>query len=172
MSLQEVLDANKRFMSGGGAGKVAGHSAKKAAVVCCMDPRLVDMLPKAMGFKRGDAYFIQNAGNTGTKWDEGVIRSLAIAIGLGGITEIYVIGHTECAMMTDPARVTEGLKKRGVGPDALGGRKPGEWFGVISSPEDNVRKMVNLIRNSPVVPKDVGVHGLMVDTHTGQLTSL
>jgi carbonic anhydrase len=137
-----------------------------------MDARLVDMLPKAMGFKRGDAHFIQNAGTTKTPTDEGVIRSLVAAIAMGGITEIFVVGHTGCGMATDVLRLIDGLSNRGIRRDVLGNRDIREWFGVISGVDNNVRDMVNAIRSAPMVPRNLPIHGLVVETDTGRLKHL
>lgn len=172
MSLEDVMEANEKFVGTAGISALPHLPAKGAAVVTCMDARLVDMLPKAMGFKRGDAHFIQNAGSTKTPTDEGVIRSLAAAIAMGGITEIFVVGHTGCGMATDAMRLIEGLSNRGIKRDALGNRDIREWFGVISGVDNNVRDMVLAIRNHPAIPKDVPIHGLVVETDTGRLRHL
>ena len=38
--------------------------------------------------------------------------------------------------------------------------------------EDSVRNTVNTIRNHPLVPKDVNLHGYIIDSQTGKLTEV
>ena len=38
------------------------YPAKKLAVLTCMDCRLTELLPKALGLRNGDAKIIKNAG--------------------------------------------------------------------------------------------------------------
>src|SRR4051812_12879973 len=69
--------------------------AKGIAIVACMDARLN---PYALlGLEEGDAHVIRNAGGVITD-DE--IRSLAISQRLLGTTEIVLIHHTDCGMLT------------------------------------------------------------------------
>ena len=65
------------------------------AVVACMDARLD---PQAiLGLASGDAHVIRNAG--GVVSDD-VIRSLVISQRLLGTTEIMLVHHTDCGMLT------------------------------------------------------------------------
>jgi carbonic anhydrase len=48
---------------------------KGLAVLACMDARLVELLPKAMGIKNGDAKIIKNAGALVTSPWGSVMRS-------------------------------------------------------------------------------------------------
>ena len=62
--LQELLASNQEFVK---EKKYEGlltdkFPDKKMAVVACMDARLVELLPQAMGLKNGDATIIKNAG--------------------------------------------------------------------------------------------------------------
>ena len=69
--------------------------SKHVAVVACMDARL-DVY-RILGLKDGEAHVIRNAGGVVTA-DE--IRSLAISQRLLGTTEIILIHHTDCGMLT------------------------------------------------------------------------
>jgi carbonic anhydrase len=42
------------------------------------------------------------------------------------------------------------------------------WLGAFSDVHVNVREVVNVIRNSPYLPK-IPVHGLVIDINTGKL---
>ena len=69
--------------------------AKGAAVVACMDARLNAY--GVLGLSEGDAHVIRNAGGVVT---DDVIRSLTISQRLLGTTEIVLIHHTDCGMLT------------------------------------------------------------------------
>src|SRR5436189_6151465 len=76
-------------------GSLALPPAKKLAVLACMDARL--HVSKILGLKEGDAHVIRNAGGVAT---DDAIRSLAISQRLLGTTEIVLIHHTDCGMLT------------------------------------------------------------------------
>src|SRR5215210_4856227 len=65
------------------------------AVVACMDARLIPT--RVLGLEEGEAHVIRNAGGVVT--DDG-IRSLTISQRLLGTTEIILIHHTDCGMLT------------------------------------------------------------------------
>lgn len=139
------------------------------AVVTCMSGRLVDFIHKALGFKRGDAIFIQNAGNTITPYDNSIIRSLAVGIYTLGVKEVAVVGHTHCGMKMDVAPLTDAFAKYGKSREILKDMDVREWFGLITNEEINIRKVVDAIRQSPVIPQEIPVYGLLINTHTGEL---
>ena len=69
---------------------------KKLAIVTCMDTRLLELLPAALGIKNGDAKIIKNAGGVISHPFGSAVRSLLIAIYELGVEDILVIGHTDC----------------------------------------------------------------------------
>lgn len=149
--------------------------AKKIALFTCMDTRLVEFLEPAMGLSRGDAKVIKNAGNTVIDPNGGVIRSLVVAVFALGCEEIYVIGHRDCGMAQIDENVFEqAMLERGVPAEAIAALQPSlrEWLGAFHDPCNNVLSVVEIIRQSPLIPKDVPVHGLMFDPHSGRLELL
>lgn len=62
----------------------------------CMDTRLVELLPAALGLKNGDVKIIKNAGAVISNPFGSAVLSLLIAIFELGVEEIMVIGHTDC----------------------------------------------------------------------------
>ena len=68
---------------------------KGLAVVACMDARL--NVYALLGLEEGQAHVIRNAGGVVT---EDVIRSLAISQWLLGTSEIILVHHTDCGMLT------------------------------------------------------------------------
>src|SRR5213080_1327418 len=93
--IDELLDNNKRYAKGFEKGDLPLPPAKQVAVVACMDARL--HVSKILGLQEGDAHIIRNAGGVVTD-DE--IRSLAISQRLLGTTEVILIHHTDCGMLT------------------------------------------------------------------------
>jgi carbonic anhydrase len=96
MTVTDELLANaQRFADGFGQGALPMPPATHVAVVACMDARLD---PQAvLGLELGDAHVIRNAGGVVT---DDVIRSLAISQRLLGTSEIILIHHTDCGMLT------------------------------------------------------------------------
>ena len=71
---------------------------KKLAILTCMDTRLIELLPAALGIRNGDAKVIKNAGGVITHPYGSVMRSLLVAIVELGVEEVMVIGHTDCGV--------------------------------------------------------------------------
>ena len=92
--LNEVLDANKKYVEGfGEKGKLALPPARQFAVLTCMDARLDPA--KYAGLSEGDAHVIRNAGGRAS---DDAIRSLVISYKLLGTKEWFVIHqrHQSC----------------------------------------------------------------------------
>src|SRR5581483_7849072 len=68
---------------------------RRVAIVACMDARLNPY--GLFGLSEGDAHVIRNAGGVIT---EDVIRSLVISQRLLGTTEIILVHHSDCGMLT------------------------------------------------------------------------
>jgi carbonic anhydrase len=170
--LDSILEANKKFVRPDLLPPLPKNPRKQFAIFTCMDTRLVDFLEPAMGIKRGDAKVIKNAGNTVIDPNGGVIRSLVAAIFMLGVEEVIVIGHRDCGMSSvDPGLLKEQMIARGIDPEAIDNLVPdlGQWVGAFSCPEENVARVVSIIRNSPLIPRDVPVHGLFFCPDDGHL---
>jgi carbonic anhydrase len=96
MTVTDELLANaQRFADIFDQGELPMPPATHVAVVACMDARLN---PQAiLGLGLGDAHVIRNAGGVVT---DDVIRSLAISQRLLGTSEIILVHHTDCGMLT------------------------------------------------------------------------
>ena len=53
---------------------------RNVAIVACMDTRLTELLPAALGIKNGDVKLIKNAGGVIMSPFDSVMRSLLIAV--------------------------------------------------------------------------------------------
>src|SRR6195952_995453 len=115
--------------------------SKHVAVVACMDARL-DVY-RILGLAEGEAHVIRNAGGVVTD-DE--IRSLAISQRLLGTTEIILIHHTDCGMLT----FTADDFKAGIGEEV--GIKPKWAAESFSDLNTDVRQSIRRIKASPFIP--------------------
>jgi carbonic anhydrase len=150
---------------------------KKLVILTCMDNRLVELLPKAMNL-HNHARVIKNAGAVVTHPFGSVMRSMIVAIYELMATEVAVVGHYGCGMTNMSCdRVMQKAVARGVSPATIetlqhAGIDLENWLRGFKSPEDGVRQSVDVIRQHPLLPKDVPVHGLMICPETGRLDLL
>jgi carbonic anhydrase len=135
--------------------------ANHVAVVACMDARL--NVYGILGLKEGEAHVIRNAGGVVTD-DE--VRSLAISQRLLGTTEIILIHHTDCGMLT----FTDDGFKRAIQDET--GIKP-EWAAeAFTDLDEDVRQSIARIKASPFIPHKDSVRGFVFDVATGKLNEV
>jgi carbonic anhydrase len=181
MVIDEILDHNERFVQQNTLSSIGHAPRRRMAVVTCMDCRLVQMFEQALGLERGDVLELRTAGATISKPERAdgandLIRSLAGGIYLLGVREVAVIGHTQCGLAhANPTALTASMQALGVDPQALIekeklGNVQGlmNWLGAFDDVHINVKEVVNVIRDSPYLPK-IPVHGLVIDINTGEL---
>jgi len=96
--IDEILQYNQQFVAAKGYEKyiTSKYPDKHLAVLSCMDTRLTELLPAALGLKNGDAKFIKNAGGLVISPFDSAMRSLIVAIFELGVNEIMVVAHSEC----------------------------------------------------------------------------
>lgn len=179
--LDDVLKANETYVENILAehGEEGSHAAKKPqkhiAILTCMDTRLVDLLEKTMGVDRGDANVIRVAGNCITDVFSDVIRSLIVSIFELGAKEIFIVGHEDCGMeKTCPNELAERMVERGINPEAISMIRceMDRWANNFCHSEQNVIRSVAQLRQNPLIPSDVKIHGLMLNPYTSKLTLL
>jgi carbonic anhydrase len=154
----ELLRNNEAYAESFGKGDLPLPPARGVAVVACMDARLD--VHKMLGLEEGDAHVIRNAGGVITD-DE--IRSLAISQRLLGTSEIILIHHTDCGMLT----FTDDELKRQIQEDV--GVKPHFSMESFSDLEEDVRQSIARIQNSPFVPNKDSVRGFVYEVESGRL---
>jgi len=149
---------------------------KRLWVLACMDERLP--VEKALGIGEGDAHIFRNAGGLVT---DDAIRSAMLTTQFFGTKEIIVINHTECGMMTASGDIlSELLQKKGINIEeaeidpALPELKLpkgvfSKWIKTFTNVDEVCLKQVDLLRNSPLIPEDVVVHGYIWEVETGSL---
>src|SRR6202041_4178094 len=138
MSATDDYLQNNAAYAVGFSGPLPLPPSQHVAVVACMDARL--NVYAILGLKDGEAHVIRNAGGVVTD-DE--IRSLAISQRLLGTTEIILIHHTDCGMLT----FTDDDFKRAI-QDETGVKPPWSAEAFPDLTED-VRQSLHRIKNSP-----------------------
>lgn len=157
----DFVEANQTYAKTFANGALPMPPAKKVAVVACMDARLET--GRMLGLEEGDAHVIRNAGGVVS---EDVIRSLAISQRLLGTTEIVLIHHTDCGMLTFK---DDGLKAQ-IEEDT--GLRPSFAFEAFANLEDDVRQSIRRIQSSPFVPHKDKIRGFVYDVETGRLNEV
>jgi carbonic anhydrase len=154
----ELLQNNERYAEGFDKGDLRLPPAKGVAVVACMDARL--HVNKILGLEEGDAHIIRNAGGVVTD-DE--IRSLAISQRLLGTSEIVLIHHTDCGMLT----FTDDDFRRQIQQET--GIRP-EWAAeAFPDLDEDVRQNIARIKASPFIPNKDAVRGFVYEVESGRL---
>lgn len=175
--LNKILEFNQKFVENKGYEPYIASKFpdKEVVVVTCMDTRLVELLPKALDLRNGDVKMIKTAGAVISHPFGSVMRSILVSIYELGAKEVLVIGHHECGMgNTDPSRIKKRMLEAGIKEESLdilnsSGINLDKWLKGFTNVYDSVENSVSIIKNHPLIPKDVEVHGLVIDPHTGKL---
>ena len=145
--LSEILNFNREFVARKNylPYQTTKYPDRKLAILTCMDTRLTHLLPAALGLRNGEVKMIKNAGGGVLAPYGGVVRSL-LARGIAPeiLSEIDEAGEVDL--------------------DA--------WFTGFSGEEQAVRDSVAMLRAHPLMPRDVAIHGLIIDSSTGALRVL
>ncbi len=128
------------------------------AVVACMDARL--NVYGLLGLNEGDAHVIRNAGGIVTA-DE--LRSLAISQRLLGTTEIMLIHHTDCGMLT----FTDDEFRNSIAEET--GLKPAWAAEAFTDLDADVQQNIARIQADTCIPVKDSVRGFVYDVSTGAL---
>jgi len=151
---------------------------KKMVILTCMDTRLIELLPKAMNLRNGDVKIIKNAGAIVSHPFGSVMRSILVAVYALKAREILVVGHHDCGMTgMSPDVVLSEAKAAGVPQSTFdmlthAGIDLKQWLTGFSSVTEGVTSSVKLIREHPLLPKNLPVHGLVIHPETGKLDLL
>ncbi len=175
--IDEIVEFNKGFVASKAYEKYVTdkYPDKKLAVLSCMDTRLTELLPAALGLKNGDAKIIKNAGGLVISPFDSAMRSLIVAIYELGVEEIMVVAHTQCgACHMNYGHFEEAMMARGVSQRTLDtvrhcGIDLDAWLEGFKDTPSSVRNTVATIKTHPLVPGDVAVRGFIIDSVTGAL---
>ena len=176
--LSEVLAANAAYAEDfGDKAALALPPARGFAILTCMDARLDPA--KYAGLAEGDAHVIRNAGGRAS---DDAIRSLVISHKLLGTREWFVIHHSDCGMelfdgptisrLLEDSRATASFDgETWTNVQAEGGSPEGwhvAWL-TFTDLAQSVRDDVARIREHPLTPDDIPVHGFIYDVRSGRL---
>jgi carbonic anhydrase len=159
MAAQECLKANEAYAATFQKGDLPMPPARHVAKLTCRDARLHPA--RFLGLQEGDAHVIRNAGGRAS---ENALRSLIISEQLLGTTEIVVIHHADCGMVTFSnkdlrTRLQQEFKADASRIDFL----------PFSNLEQSVRDDRATIKASPFIPDNITVSGFMYDVKSGRL---
>ncbi len=159
MSSTDTFVANsEQYAARFEAGDLPLPPATHAVVVACMDARLNPY--GILGLSEGDAHVIRNAGGVVT---DDVIRSLTISQRLLGTTEIVLIHHSDCGMLTFH---DDELKAQ---IEADTGLRPPFALEAFPDLDGDVRQSIARIKASPYIPHKDSVRGFVYEVETGRL---
>lgn len=175
--IQEILEYNRKFVESGeyAAFATSKYPDRRLAIVTCMDTRLIHLLPAALGIKNGEIKIIKNAGGTITNPFDSTMRSLLVAVYELGVEEVMVIGHTGCGVQgMNASHMLSLMRERGVDEEHISlmrhcGIDLEGWLHGFDDTSTAVRETVDLVRNHPLMAKDVSVSGFIIDSATGEL---
>ena len=176
--IDEIMEYNRKFVENKGYEPylTSKYPDKKLAILTCMDTRLLELLPAALGIKNGDAKIIKNAGGVIVHPYGSVVRSLLVGILELGVEEVMVIGHTVCGVQgMDGHEMLEKLVERGIDQQHIdivrhSGIDLERWLGGFESVESSVHETVRSLKEHPLMPKNVRISGFIMDSATGELT--
>jgi len=153
----DLLRANEAYADSFTEGALPMPPGHHVAVVACMDARL-DVY-RMLGLSLGQAHVIRNAG--GVVGDDAV-RSLVISQRLLGTSEIVLIHHRDCGMLT----FSDDDVKAQIEQDT--GIRPAFALEAFGDVEADVRQSIARIQASPFIPHK-NVRGFVFDVATGKL---
>ena len=178
--IDQIIEFNKTFVAQKGYEKYRTdkYPNKRLAVLSCMDTRLTELLPAALGLKNGDAKIIKNAGGLVISAFDSAMRSIIVAVYELGVQEIMVVAHSNCgACHMSYDHFHHEMIARGITNETLNtisncGIDLDTWLEGFKDTPTSVRKTVETIKNHPLMPKDVVVRGFIIDSVTGALEEI
>ena len=159
-----------------------GHNNRKLWVLACMDERLP--IDEALGIHvdtpagHGDAHCFRNAGGIVT---DDAIRSAMLTCNFFGTTEIVIVQHTQCGMLSANAvNLEKSFRDKGIDPDniALDPTLPeqklekgafAKWIGMMDDVDQTCLKTIEAFKNHPLIPKDIVISGWIWEVETRRL---
>ncbi len=176
-TLQKMVEHNRKFVIDKAYEQYQTDKFpdKRLVIVSCMDTRLTELLPQALNLRNGDAKIIKIAGAIISHPFGSVMRSIMIAVYELGAEEICIIAHHGCGMLNlEPGTTLERMIDRGIPKDRIqmlqsAGINLQRWLEGFEEIEQAVRENVFMVRNHPLLPAEVLVHGLIIDPETGHI---
>ena len=157
-TIDELVQANGEYARDFRHGHLPMPPARRVAILTCMDARIVPS--GALGIKEGDAHVIRNAGGRARD----AVRSLVISQRLLGTTEVAVIHHTDCGMLTFSNRSLRDKVQADLGQDT------GEFdFLPITDLDESVREDIEFLEATQLLNPDTLIRGFVYDVRDGRI---
>jgi carbonic anhydrase len=150
---------------------------KQLLVIACMDERIP--IETALGIQLGDAQVIRNAGG---KVTDDVIRSAALTTQFFETTEIIVLNHTDCGMMSAADdTIVEGLETAterslddiDLDPSLpsldIGDASLAEWVRMTDDIDEACATQIEYLREHPLIPDETTIHGYIYEVESDAL---
>lgn len=154
----DLLARAELFRRSFDGGNLPRQPATGVTVVTCMDSR-IDLF-RLLGVGEGDAHVLRNSGGIVTV---DVRRSLAISQRMMGTTEVMLIQHTDCGMLTFTDAELDAALRRDTG------RAPDWAAAAFTDLDESVRRSVTQLRGDPFVPHRQSIRGFVYDVDKGSL---
>ena len=158
----DLLAANKEFVSKFTSENLTGTAVKGLAIVTCMDSR-IDPL-HIVGMDAGDAKILRNAGARVT---EDVLRTLVLATHLLGVNRVLVMPHTDCRMASGEEHEIHAAIKEKSGIDTRSIE-----IRTVKDPKKALLTDITRIETYPLLASNIKVMGAIFDVATGTLTPI
>jgi carbonic anhydrase len=132
--------------------------------VTCMDARIDPAA--AYGISLGDAHVIRNAGGNA----KDALRSLVISEQLLGTTEILLLKHTGCGMLTFKNEDAAAVVRQNLGDKAVASLSEfNADFQPFPDLEEAVKSDVEYLKASELIPDNVAISGWVYEVETGRV---
>ena len=159
-----------------------GPNMRNLWVLACMDERMP--VDEALGINAdsgvggGDAHLFRNAGGIVT---DDAIRSAMLTINFFGTTEIVVVQHTGCGMLSaNGFDLEKALRAKGIDVDnipidpslpeiTLEDGAFAKWIGMMDDVDQTCIRCVDQLRNHPLIPDDITISGWIWETEFRRL---
>ena len=158
----DLFEANARYAAVKHEVFPSGVARRSLAIVTCIDSR-IDPLA-VFGLVPGDAKILRNAGARVTP---DVLRTLALAVAVLGVTRIAVVQHTDCKMESAPP----GELRRAV-EESVGTPLPDFDPLAIDDHTTTLAHDVSAVLDSGLIAAGTVVAGLVYDLHSGRLSTV
>lgn len=180
VQLKKMLEYNRVFVDQELYTKyqTTKYPDRKIAILACMDTRMTELLPAALGLKNGDVKLIKNAGAQISHPYGSAMFSLIVAIYELGVDTVLVIGHGDCGGQALNGEkmiqkmIDKGIPKSTIEEVNMHFRDVKEWLTGFDDVCQSVQNTVAVIKNHPLIHKDVDVLGFIMDPETGALKSV
>lgn len=171
MDIKQILKYNEEFVQKGEYKPYQSDKfpSKKIVILTCIDARLMDLVPRAINLKNGDAKIIRTAGGIITEPYGSVMKSLLVSIYALNADHVLVIGHTDCGMQDlEGSALVDKMVDAGVNKEHVKENVAG-WLTGFSDVDQAVLRSVDLIKNHPLIAEKIDVDGFVIDPTTGKL---